>query len=123
MNEHVNPTHVSPETDLDDEQFAALDFEPWVHSDDEWTPPTNQEWCDAVNPTLIAIRMAWISLYKTKPELVGILNSMDNEICEDGESLSKQFLECILAASDRVSQINKVLECAVARLTIAGMSK
>jgi hypothetical protein len=26
------------------EQWAALNFEPWTHKEDEWKPPTDEEW-------------------------------------------------------------------------------
>lgn len=61
------------------EEFAELDFEPWQHSEDEWKPLTNEEWISAINPNLIAVRLAWASLYKTKEELSEIGNGMWDE--------------------------------------------
>ena len=42
--------------EMTDDQLAALPFTAWVHTPDEWKPPTNVEWVNLANPHLITIR-------------------------------------------------------------------
>ncbi len=102
--------------EMTDEQFAAMAFEPWVHEEGEWTPPSNVEWARLANPYLVSVRMAWLTLYKTKPELVEMIEGMDREgIFEpygNGIRDSIEFFKAFLV----------VLEAAEARVICAGLS-
>lgn len=60
--------------------YAAIDFEPVVL---EWKPPTNVEWLALANPYLVAIRLAWITVQKTKPELVEAVRSYDEPMADE----------------------------------------
>ena len=111
MNHHVDVKATASKAALEDEKIAALDFEPWTHCDGEWVPPTNEEWCDAVNPTLIAIRMAWLSLYKSKAELREMLDKMDQDN-DDGSNLAIEFLDTIFT---RASELVHSTRCLSAR--------
>ena len=52
------------------EEMAALMFTPWARHDGEWTPPSNDEWASLANPHLISVRLAWLTLHKSKHDLV-----------------------------------------------------
>ena len=66
---------VAPEAHLLVAEAAALTFEAWTHSDDEWTPPTDEEWILGINPMLAPARVAWRTLFTSKAELVKILDA------------------------------------------------
>jgi hypothetical protein len=40
------------------------------YSSDRWTPPTNEKWSRLANPYLVSVRLAWLTLRKSKDELV-----------------------------------------------------
>jgi hypothetical protein len=61
------------------EEWASINFEPWAHADDEWTPPTNEEWREAAKTHLVTVRLAWAMLYRTKAELVQGLKDLGDE--------------------------------------------
>ncbi|SDU42320.1 hypothetical protein [Stappia sp. ES.058] len=102
--------------DMTDEDFAAMDFEPWQHEPDEWKPPSNEEWARLANPYLVSVRMAWLTLFKTKPELMEMIAGMDREgifeLYGNGIRDSIDFFKAFLA----------VLEAAEARIICAGLS-
>jgi len=61
------------------EEMAAAEFEPWKHRKDGWRVPSNEEWmlfCDRVLPTL---RIAWVTMFKTKAELETISRELDDD--------------------------------------------
>jgi hypothetical protein len=66
--------------EMTDDQLAAHPFEAWVHTPDEWKPPTNVKWANLANPHLISIRMAWLIMHKTKPELIEMVKGMDPDL-------------------------------------------
>lgn len=70
MTNHAQPEIREASEDMAGADFAALDFEPWIHEPDEWKPPTRQEWMDAENPHLANVRLAFIALHKSKSELI-----------------------------------------------------
>src|SRR5690606_31820705 len=51
------------------ETMAALEFQAWRHQPGEWSPPSNEEWARLANPHLVSVRLAWLSLHKSKDEL------------------------------------------------------
>jgi hypothetical protein len=65
------------------EQWAAFDFEPWTHTEDEWKPPVaEKEWLDDGREVLPFVRMAWLALHRTKAELVEGMGKLDDETFE-----------------------------------------
>jgi hypothetical protein len=85
-----------PEEPMTAEQWAAFDFEPWTHTEDEWKPPADKEWMDDGRYALPFVRMAWIALHRTKAELVEGLGKLDEEPFEvmmDGIAHSHEFFE------------------------------
>lgn len=101
--------------DMTDEQFAALRFEAWVHTADEWKPPTNVEWANLADPHLITIRIAWLIMHKTKPELVQMIEGMDKD-------LFKTTFGRIDRTSEWLKGLDAIVTGAVARLACVGMS-
>ena len=95
------------------EEYAAQDFDAWVHQPDEWTPPTNKEWAGLANPYLVAVRLAWITLYKSKPELIEMLRSMDDE------SVFEAYADSIKDSIDFFKIFQTVLETAYFRILCA----
>jgi hypothetical protein len=84
---------------MTDEQWAAMNFEPRTHKEDEWKPPSNKEWADAT-VLLLTVRIAWICMYKTKSELMTIVKELEDEPLEDmlsGIIDSRRFFEDFLA--------------------------
>jgi hypothetical protein len=78
-----------------DEQWAATTFEPWQHAPNEWKPPSNEDWSLLAPNLLPYVRMAWISLYRTKAELEP-LATLEEEAFEEligGISNSRKFFE------------------------------
>ncbi|MDI7865062.1 hypothetical protein MRS76_24400 [Rhizobiaceae bacterium n13] len=101
---------------MTDEQLAALDFEPWQHGPDEWTPPSNVQWARLANPYLVSVRLAWVTLYKTKPELVEIVKELDRD------GALERFADDIRDSLNFFKGFLAVLETAEARIICAGLS-
>jgi hypothetical protein len=96
------------------EQWAAFDFEPWTHTEDEWKPPVaEKEWLDDGREVLPFVRMAWLALHRTKAELVEGLGKLDDgrpfETMMDGIAHSHEFFE----------NFAKILKAGEARLLCA----
>lgn len=62
-------------TDEEIAKFAATDWQPWDVSD--CPLPSNQEWIDGINPYLVSLRLAWVTMGKTKAELVENVESLE----------------------------------------------
>jgi hypothetical protein len=78
------------------EQWAAFDFEPWTHTEDEWKPPTGAEWPDHIRSFFPYVRLAWETLFRTKAELQTIAEGLDGEPLENlltGIADSKKFFD------------------------------
>lgn len=97
--------------DLSIAELAAMDFDPWPVSPDNWQPPTNDQWCNEVNPTLIAARVAFASMHKSKDQLVVIVSELE----KDGVDV----FENIRHAQAFIDPIKSVLDAAYARMLIA----
>jgi hypothetical protein len=95
------------------EERAAIDFKPWVHADDEWTPPTEEEWREVAKTHLVTVRLAWHALYKTKAEMVTINREMDEE-------LGRQLMEAFRTAIHFFESTAKILSLAETRIICAG---
>lgn len=102
--------------DMTDEQLAVMTFEPWKHEPDEWTPPSNKQWARLANPYLVSVRMAWLTLYKTKPELVAMIEGMNRE------GIFIPYGNGIRDSIDFFKAFLVVLEAAEARIICAGLS-
>jgi len=110
-----------PPRDMSDEEFAACDFEPWQHTEGEWTPPTNEEWARLANPHLMMVRVAWVALHKSKDELIEMAEGMFKE--EDGEeNLLFATLDRLVETSNMFKGFLSVCDAAMARLMVAGMN-
>lgn len=102
--------------DMTDQQLAAMTFEPWKHETDEWKPPSNEQWARLANPYLVSVRMAWLTLYKTKPELVEMIQGMVRE------GIFERYGNGIRDSIDFFKAFLVVLEAAEARIICAGLS-
>lgn len=102
--------------DMTDLQLAAMTFEPWKHEPDEWKPPSNEQWARLANPYLVSVRMAWLTLFKTKPELVEMIQGMDRE------GIFEPYGNGIRDSIDFFKAFLVVLEAAEARIICAGPS-
>ena len=95
------------------EQWAAFDFEPWTHTEDEWKPPAGKEWMDDGRFVLPFVRMAWFALHRTKAQLVEGLEKLGDdgtfETMIDGIANSQEFFE----------NFAKILKAGEARLLCA----
>lgn len=113
---------VSADEEMSDEDFAATEFEAWLHQDGEWTPPTNEEWVELANPHLATIRIAWATLHKTKPELIETIEKLlrDNE--EDGQGFITETLDGFLHTSNYLKGLLAIVDIALGRLLVAGMN-
>jgi hypothetical protein len=95
---------------MTDKQWAAIEFEPWTHNEDEWKPPTDQEWAD--DARIETVRLAWHLMYKTKAELVAGAAKMEDK----GVRLTEGFAE----AREFFERCVGVLTFAESRLICAG---
>lgn len=73
----MNSSPTSAELDL--HAMAAIEFEPLNGLAATWQPPTNLQWADLANPHLISVRLAWLSLQKSKAELVDMAAELGDE--------------------------------------------
>ena len=111
-----NPTVPAAATGLPDPKIrdaASLDFEPWEHTPDEWVPPTNAEWAKLANPHLVTVRMAWVMLHKTKPEMMTIVDTMDEET-------GRQMMDGFVGTINFFTGMLAIMESAEARIHCAG---
>lgn len=68
---------------IDVEAMAAIDFEPLKDLPSTWQPPTNLQWTELANPHLISVRLAWLTLQKSKGELVDMASELGDETLMD----------------------------------------
>jgi len=97
-------------------EIAELEFEPLT--DDhlaEIIPPSKDEWDSIGNTHLVAWRMAWVSLRKTKPELVDMLRKIGGD-----EQVSDAYLGGIERAISFFDAALGLLKSADARILCAG---
>jgi len=103
--------------DITEAEIAAIEFEPWVHVTDEWTPPTDEEWANLANPHLVTIRMAWMALYKTKPELVELVDGLHKE------GILEPLMDSLNETSKWFEGLCMIAKSALGRMCSAGLSK
>lgn len=81
---------------------AAMEFEPWVSEPDAWAPPAPDKWTSEAMPHLIALRASWNGMFKSKPQLVEMIENI-------GEDAGIELLDAITAASDYFKGIQAIL--------------
>lgn len=59
--------------------MATLEFRPWRALAEGWTPPTNEEWTNLANPHLVSVRLAWLTVHKSKDELIAVADELGDE--------------------------------------------
>lgn len=104
-----NPPLVEPASI---EDMAALDFTAWQGRAEGWTPPSNSEWANLANPHLISVRLAWVTLHKSKNELVSIA-------AELGEEALMELVGQIGRSADWFEGLHKLLASAECRIVCA----
>jgi len=105
------------------EQWAAVDFEPWAHREDEWKPPTGEEWQDHIRYVFPWIRLAWETLFKTKAKLETIVEELDGEPLSemlDGIAHSREFFETFVTV---LTTAETRLLCATAAVALRAGEK
>ena len=97
--------------------YAALDWEPWKHSPDEWKPPTEEEW----RGLLITLRVAWHTLYKTKDECIEVVRKLEAVPVEDDPDghLMGDMARSMMAAEECFKTCLTVLGASSARMISA----
>lgn len=99
------------------EEAATLDFEPWSRADqreDLFTPPSNQEWNELGRAELPYVRLAFATMFRTKPELVAMFESEPDlmvRLMEDWKSSAETF--------ENLGRVQALLDGAYARMLIA----
>lgn len=95
------------------DQMASLNFEPWKHEEGEWTPPSDEEWARLANPYLVTVRIAWLVMHKSKPELIEMLDALEDDA---GHDMKDRFIGTI----EWFKGMLAILEGAEARILCAG---
>ena len=98
--------------DFDADAFARLDFRPMTDLAANWTPPTNVEWTALANPHLISVRLAWLTLQKTKAELMQMA-------AELGDGALMDLVGQIGQSADWFEGLHKLLTSAECRIMCA----
>lgn len=104
-----DPTN-SPLVDI--EAIAELEFDRWQADAAGWTPPTNAEWTRLANPHLVSVRLAWLTLQKSKEELIAVAEEL-------GDQALMELVGQIGASADWFEGLHKILECAETRIMCA----
>ena len=107
--------HAASGEPLTAEQLAAGNFEPWRHAQGQWTPLEDAEWnrlCEWFLPTL---RLAWLTLHRTKAELEKIVADLSDE---NFIASVKNFA----AAAEYAQSTRAIFQGAEARLMVAAAS-
>lgn len=98
--------------DVDLAAMAAVAFEPWQPISDGWAPPSNAEWAALANPHVISVRLAWLTLHKSKEELIDVAAQL-------GEVGVEEMLGQIGRSSDWFEGMHKLLASAECRIMCA----
>lgn len=104
------------QSDMSKEELAATDFEPWDVSQCVWSPPTNEQWVRLANPYLVTIRIAWVMLQKTKPELIEVVSNLE------GQGMAESTLERLTETEDFLTGLLEVVKVAQARFICAALN-
>jgi hypothetical protein len=97
---------------VDIEAMAQLDFDRWETGATGWTPPTNEEWSRLANPHLVSVRLAWLTLHKSKHELIAVAEEL-------GDQALMELVGQIGGSADWFEGLHKILECAETRMMCA----
>ncbi len=97
---------------VDIETMAELEFDPWETDATGWTPPTNAEWAQLANPHLISVRLAWLTLKKSKDELVAMAHEL-------GDDALTGLVRQIGQSADWFEGLHKLLASAECRIMCA----
>jgi hypothetical protein len=101
----------SKKATLDD--YGAIEFEAWQHEEGEWVPPSNEKWAQLANPHLVTACIAWLTMFRTKNELMEMLDGLDDEA---GRELMERFTDTV----NFFKGFTALLEGAEARILCAG---
>jgi hypothetical protein len=96
----------------DIEAMAKLDFDRWPPDATDWTPPTNEEWSQLANPHLVSVRLAWVTLHKSKEELIAVAKGL-------GDQALMELVEQMGRSADWFEGLHKVLSSAECRIMCA----
>jgi hypothetical protein len=91
------------------EQWAAMDFEPLTIDE----MPTYEEWCAMAKTHAITLRLAWLTLGKTKEEVKDIFRKADDPLMEE-------IFDRLKSAEKTFGHFRWVANCALMRLCVAG---
>jgi hypothetical protein len=97
---------------ITDKQAAEMDFEPWPGDVNLKALPTNDQFIEDGIPHLVACRLALASMYKTKAQMMEMLE-------EDGDIMG-DVLKRLQSAHDFFSLFSKLLTMAECRYVAAG---
>jgi hypothetical protein len=91
------------------EEIASAEFEPWQHHKDVWRVPSNEEWTSFGERVLPTVRIAWVTMFRTKAELETILRELDDDAIEamgaaivEARSAFEGFAAVLTSAASRV---------------------
>jgi hypothetical protein len=96
------------------EELAAIDFEPWVAKTDDWRPPTNKEWNEIGAWVMPIVRMAWLTMFKTKAEVLELVEGMDRE------EIFEEYMKNLNRAQEALGGFLTVMRSAETRVICAG---
>jgi hypothetical protein len=91
------------------EQWAAMNFEPLTIDE----MPTYDEWCAMAMSHAISLRVAWLTIGKTKEEVKEIVRKLDDAPMTD-------LFDRLNSAEKTFGHFRWVVECALTRLIVAG---
>jgi len=92
--------------------MAAIEFEPLKELPANWQPPTNLQWADLANPHLISVRLAWLTLQKSKDELIDMTSEL-------GDDALMELVAQIGRSADWFEGLHKLLASAECRIMCA----
>jgi hypothetical protein len=92
--------------------FEASDWPVWTLED--CPVPSNSDCNDMMSDMLPTLRLAWVTITKTKPELLEIVSSLESEA-----GGVERLLEHMNRAADWLQNYVEMLEAADVRLTLA----
>ena len=105
---------VSATGNLSMAELAALEFEAWAGNPmDDCPLPTNEEWGRLADPHLLTLRLSWAVMFKTKAELIMMLDEL-------GDDAISELFEQIAQSREWFEGLMNLYETAHTRLTIAG---
>ena len=95
----------------DREEWAAIEFDPWVQSDDLPTVPTNKEWVELGPEILPTVRLGYAVMFKTKNELIAAFECNPDAMID--------FIDSLRGLKDYFEAYVKLLESSHTRLLVA----